>query len=59
MGLICRNSQKSDDVDALSRDSVTMMISKILHAYGGSDREWICNAIDSSLKMEVNIRRQM
>ena len=58
MGLLCRNSQNSDDVDALSRDSVAMMISNCLYAYCGSEREWICNAIDSSLKMEVNIRRQ-
>ena len=54
MYLLCRNSQNSDDVDALSRDSVAMMISKHLHAYGGSECEWICNAIYSSLKMEVN-----
>ena len=57
MDLPCRNSQNSDDVDALSRDSVAMMISKFLHAYGGSEREWIFNTIDSSLKMEVGIRR--
>ena len=58
MDLISRNNQNSDDVDALSRDSVAMMISKCLHAYGGSEREWICNETDSSLKMEVDIRRQ-
>ena len=33
-----------------------MMISKCLHAYGGSYCEWICNAIDYSLKMEVGIQ---
>ena len=58
MNLISRNSQNSDDVDALSRDSVAMMISNFLHAYGGSEREWIWNTIDSSLKIEVNIWRQ-
>ena len=58
MDLLCRNRQNSYDVDALSRDSVKMMISKFLRAYGGSEHEWICNVIDSSLKMEVNIRRQ-
>ena len=52
------NSQNSDDIDALSRDSVAMMISKCLHDYGGSQREWICNVIDYSLKLEFNIRRQ-
>ena len=36
-----------------------MMISNFLHPYGGSEREYICNAIDSSLKMEVDIRRKM
>ena len=51
MDLLCRNSQNSDEVDALSSYSVAMMISKYLHAYGGSERVWICNAIDSSLKM--------
>ena len=58
MDLLCRNSQNSDYVDALSRDSFAMMIYKCLHAYGGSEREWIFNKIDSSLKMEVDIRRQ-
>ena len=57
MYLLCRNSQNSDDADAISRDSVAMMIYKYLHAYGGSERKCICNAIDSSLKMEVDIRR--
>ena len=47
MDLLCSNSQNSDDVDALSRDSVAMKISKCLNAYGGSEHEWICNAIDS------------
>ena len=58
MYLLCRNSQNSDDVDALSTDSVAMIIPKFLHDYGGSESEWICNAIDSSLKMEVDIWRQ-
>ena len=57
MNLPLRNIQKSDGVDALSRDSVAMMIYNFLHAYGGSEREWIFNTIDSSLKMEVGIRR--
>ena len=56
MDLLCRSSQIVDDVDALSRDSVEMIISKCLHAYGGSEGEWICNKIYSSLKMEVDIR---
>ena len=55
MNLLCRNIQNSDDVDADSRYSVAMIISKYLHAYDGSECEWICNAIDSSLKNEVNI----
>ena len=58
MDLIFKSSQNSDDVDALSRDSVAMMIYKCLHSYYGSEREWICNAIDSSLEMDVDIRRQ-
>ena len=58
MGLLCRNSQNSDDVDALSRNSVAMIISKILYAYGVSERKSICNVSDSSLKMEVYIWRQ-
>ena len=58
MRLLCRNSQNKYDVDELSRDSVVMMIYKCLHAYGGSEREFIYNAIDSSLKMEVYILRQ-
>ena len=55
MDLLCRNSKTIDDVDALYMDSVAMMISKCLHNYGGSEREWICNAIYSSLKMEFDI----
>ena len=35
MDLLFRNSQNSDDIDVLSRDSVAMMIYKDLHAYGG------------------------
>ena len=58
MDLIFGNIQNSYDVDTLSIDSVEMIISKFLHAYGGSDREWICNATYSSLKMEVDILRQ-
>ena len=58
MDLIFGNSQNSYDVDTLSIDSVEMIISKFLHAYGGSDREWICNAIYSSLKMKVDILTQ-
>ena len=58
MDLPCRNSQNSDDVDAISRGGVSMMVSKCFHAYCGSECERICNAIDSSLKMEFNIRRQ-
>ena len=58
MDLLCRNSQNSDDVDTFYRDSIAMIIFKCLHAYGGSEREWICNIIYSSLKMEVYIRRQ-
>ena len=58
MDLLFRNSKNSDDVDAVYRDSVAMMIYKCLHDYGGSECEWICNTIDSSLRMEVNIRRQ-
>ena len=56
MDLLCSNSKKSDDVDALSWDIVAMNISKCLHAYGGSEREWICNKIGSLLKMEVDIQ---
>ena len=56
--LLFRNSQNSDDVDALSRDSVATTIYKRIHEYGGSEREWICNAIDSLLKMEVDIQRK-
>ena len=55
MDLFFRNSKKSDDVDAISRYSAAMRISKCLHAYNASEREWICNVIDSSLKMEVDI----
>ena len=58
MGLLCRNSQNSDEFYALSSDIFTMTIYKRLHAYGGSEREWICKAIDSSLKMEFDIQRQ-
>ena len=50
MDLICRDSQNSDGVEALSRDSVAMMISNFLHDYGGSEREWIFKAIGYSLK---------
>ena len=57
MDLLCSNSQNSDDVDALSRDSVAMKISKCLNAYGGSERECKCNAIYSELKTEVDIRK--
>ena len=58
MDLLCRKIQNSDDVGALSRDSVAIMISKCLHAYDGSDSEWIYNIIYYSLKMEVAMRRQ-
>ena len=59
MYLLCGNIQNSYDVDAIVRDSVAMMISKCLYAYGGSEHEYICNAIDYLLKMEVGIQRQM
>ena len=39
MDLLFRNTQKSDDIDAIYRDSVAMMTSKCLHAYGVSERE--------------------
>ena len=50
MDLLCRDSKNSDEVDALYRDSVVMIISKCLHDYGGSEREWIFKAIGYSLE---------
>ena len=41
MDLICRKIQNSDDVDALSRDIIAIIISKCFHSYGVSEREWI------------------
>ena len=41
MDLLCKNSQNSDDVDALSRYIFAIIISKCFHSYGVSEREWI------------------